>query len=331
MTHATKSRGSLRVGVLRGGPSHEYDISLQSGSHVIRSLKDNYSVIDIVISRDGVWHVEGREKTPGRILPQIDVVFNALHGNYGEDGKVQRILEQYGVPYTGSRPMPSALSLNKILTQKHLSSQGIQMPTSTSVGHAEHTAKLVAELFRLFPQPSIIKPSVGGSSLGVTVAFTFEEFARGIETALRFAPVAIVEEYIVGDEISCVVIDGDNGASSYALNPVGVAVKNTKHFSYEMKCDPETKTCIVNADLSPETKQTVQEAALHAHKTLGLRHYSASDFIVSPKRGVYLLEVNSLPGLTPQSLLPHSLETAGISLGDFVSHTIDLAFLTNSR
>ena len=320
------TRGKYTVGVLRGGPSHEYDISLQSGSNILQSLQNNFNVVDIIISRDGVWHSQGREKSPAKILPQLDVVFNALHGNFGEDGKVQRILEQFAIPYTGSRPIPSALSLNKILTQKHLSPRGILMPTSTAISHAEHSDALVSRLFREFPQPSIIKPVTGGSSVGVTVAYTFDEFKQGIETALRFSPIAIVEEYIVGKEVSVVVIDAVDAQSSFALLPSEISrKKDVRHFDYMMKCDLNTRDCILEADISFDVKRQIQEIAIDSHKALGLRHYSSSDFIVSPKRGVYLLEVNSLPGLTSQSLLPKSLEYAGISIDEFANHAISLA------
>jgi D-alanine-D-alanine ligase len=325
MTSGVQMRPNLKVGVLRGGPSHEYEVSLQSGSQILRSLRDRFQMVDIVITRDGLWHVEGRVRGPEKILPQLDVAFNALHGSFGEDGKIQTILEQYMIPYTGSRPIPSALSLNKILTQKHLSSKDIRMPVSTSISHAEHTRGMIRELFRLFPQPSIIKPAIGGSSLGVSVAYTFDEFEMGIEKALRFSPVAIVEEFIPGTEVTCTVIDGFGGKKGYALSPHRIQTKDGElYFSYEMKCDPATKSCIVPADLPSEIILDIQKTALRAHQSLGLRHYSTSDFIVSPRRGVYLIEVNSLPGLSDHSALPMSLSHAGIGMSDFFVHVVEM-------
>ena len=124
---------SLRIGVLRGGPSSEYDVSLQSGAHVLKHLSETHKPVDIFISRDGAWHVGGVEKSPERILKHMDVVFNALHGTFGEDSKVQDLLNSHDIPYTGSDKLPSAIAMNKWLTKERLKLVGIKTPVAVLI------------------------------------------------------------------------------------------------------------------------------------------------------------------------------------------------------
>ena len=124
---------SIRVGVLRGGPSFEHNISLKTGESVLRNLPEDYSAKDIFISKEGEWHLDGKPAHHDRIFRQIDVVFNALHGEYGEDGKVQQLLEAYGVPYTGSGVLASSLGMNKILARQAFKSAGLKTPAGFEI------------------------------------------------------------------------------------------------------------------------------------------------------------------------------------------------------
>jgi len=313
------------VGVLRGGPSHQYDVSLKSGSHVLQNLSDSYQGQDIFITRDGEWHIGGVRRDPEKILRHVDVVWNALHGQYGEDGKVQQILSTLDVPYTGSEAFSSALAMNKHLTRKVLLSKGMKMPIATVILPKENTYKNLFELFRTFPQPSIIKPISGGSSVGITVAHRFEDFKKGIEKAFHHGSNVLIEEYIRGKEITCIVIDESNQKGAYALFPIEITSPTKNYyFDYDLKyINPRAHIC--PSSLSNEEKLFIQNRAVDAHQLLGLRHYSSADFIVSPQRGTYLLEVNTLPGLAETSLLPQVLLANNTDMREFIDHILSLA------
>lgn len=316
---------NLKIGVLRGGPSHQYDISLKSGAHVLNNLPDGLNPLDIFISRDGVWYMQGVRREPEKILRNVDIVWNALHGSFGEDGKIQKILKTLGINHTGSDTFGSALAINKHLSRNVLSKHNFKRPISTVMLPHENTYPNLNELFRSFPQPSIIKPLTGGSSVGVTIAHNFDDFKKGIERALLFSGGALIEEYIHGEEVVCCVIDNLDGTSSYALQPLSIKKpEKNYHYSFEMKLSDESDH-ISHAELSLEEKTAIQEQAILAHRTLGLCHYSNTDFIIHPKRGIYILEVNSLPQLTANSPLSISLQKSGIEFSDFIDHVVTLA------
>jgi len=315
-------RGKIRVGILRGGPSNEYDVSLRTGQSVLKHLPEKYIPQDIFISRDGEWHFIGTPKTPEKIFRNVDVIFNALHGKYGEDGRVQSLLEQFKIPYTGSSSLPSSMAFNKALSKKRFKEVGIKTPVSVIFHPRNHVKKNVLELFKSFPQPSVIKPVSGGSSVGVSFAYDFESFEKGVEHALRHGGVALVEEYIDGREAVVSMLESASGNDVYSLFPVEIRKPaHKKLFDYELKYLENTEK-ICPGDFSSDEKTEMQRLALKAYKALGLRHYSNADFVIHPKRGIYLLEVNSQPGLTPTSIFPRSLHTAGISLRDFLDHLI---------
>ena len=314
------------VGVLRGGPSSEYDVSLKTGATVLKNLPEPYAPADIFISKEGDWHVAGIARAPERALKGIDVVFNALHGEYGEDGKVQQILEEFAMPYTGSRVLPSALAMNKILAKKVFVNNGIKTPHHVTVKKEQMNPALAREIFMSFPQPAVIKPATGGSSIGITVAYTLEDIAEALNNAFLYADSVLIEEYIKGREAACGVIDRFRGEKVYSLMPTEILDKtNADIWGYDSKYSNDLHEIITPGNFSNEEKRQMQDLAKMVHDTLDLSHYSRTDFIVHPKRGVYVLEVNTLPGLTETSLFPHALVSTGSSLSEFFNHTIQLA------
>lgn len=315
----------IKVGVLRGGPSSEYDVSLRTGGSVLKNLsEDKYDAQDIFISRDGQWHFRGMPVLPEQIIRQVDVVFNAMHGEYGEDGTVQKILDSFSIPYTGSRAFASAVGMNKLLTKQGIESSDIQTPEYVIIDAPENIEKDILGIFRGFTQPSVIKPITGGSSVGVTIARDYESLRDGIYKAFEYSPRVLIEERIHGREATCGVIDGFRGEELYALMPVEI-IPPDKHafFDYESKYSGESQE-VCPAHFDAVIKEEIQRLAVEAHRALGLRHYSRSDFIVSP-RGIYFLEVNTLPGLTQGSLLPKELTAAGATLPEFLDHLVSLA------
>jgi D-alanine-D-alanine ligase len=315
----------LRIAVLRGGPSGEYDVSLQTGGSVLKHMPEKYQAYDILISKDGRWHREGVARSPDRALLGIDAVVNALHGEYGEDGKVQQLLQSLGIPYTGSNSLASALAMNKVLSKKAFENHGIKTPYYAVIRRGDDINEKTSYIFNHFLLPFIVKPASSGSSLGVTLVKNFDNLFDAIEKALSISDTALIEDYIKGKEATCGVVDGFRGEQTYALLPVEIA-HGPQHdfFNYEAKYGGGTQE-ICPGRFSDSEKEEIQRLAKHVHNSLGLRHYSRTDFMIHPRRGIYVLEVNTLPGMTSESLFPKSLAAVGSSLGEFLDHLISLA------
>ena len=319
------------VGVLRGGPSSEYEVSLKSGAAVLGALdREKFDPRDIFIDRQGAWHDRGVEVTPERALRGVDVALNVIHGEYGEDGSLHHILDPLGVPYTGSNSEVSRLVFNKQQTKEAVKKFGIRVPHGVVVNYprrgAEDLEELARRIFRGFPQPSIIKPVIGGSSVGMTIAEDFYSLLWGLERAFTVSPQILIEEYIRGREATVGVIDSFRNEKTYALMPVEIIPPpHHKFFSYAAKYSGET-TERVPGHFTDTQKQDLAHIAKAVHENLGLSHYSRSDFIVS-RRGIYFLEVNNASGvgMTEESLMPKAIKAVGSKLSEFVEHVVDLA------
>jgi D-alanine--D-alanine ligase len=313
------------VGVLRGGPSSEYEVSLKTGASVLKSLHpERYDARDIFLDRNGIWHLHGAAATPEQALRGVDVVFNAMHGEYGEDGVAQRILDALNIPYTGSGAAASALAFDKHKTKQEIKRLNIKTPRSLVLDTPGDFESMALDIFRTFPHPAIVKPAVGGSSVGTTLADNYHALAWGLERAFAVAPKVLVEEYIKGREATVGVIDNFRNEKTYALMPVEI-IPPPEHafFNYEAKYGGKS-TERVPGNFTHSEKDELSRLARAVHEGLGLAHYSRSDFIVSP-RGIYFLEVNTLPGLTEESLLPKAVAAVGATLPDFLDHVIHLA------
>ena len=319
-----------RVGVLRGGPSSEHEVSLKTGKSVIDSLSegvlaDRYQVLDIYIDKNGVWHYLGAPITPEKTFRKVDVIFNALHGAYGEDGTVQKILDQFAIPYTGSTALASAVGMNKVLSKKIYKNFNLKTPLYKTISKDDNFSAAIIDLFKTFPMPVVVKPVSGGSSVGTAIAKTVADLEAAVGDALKYSHKALIEEFIAGKEATCGVVDDFRGEPVYMLLPVEIRKpSDSAFFDYNAKYSGQSQE-ICPGNFTPDEKEMIQKMARNAHEALGLRHYSRSDFIIHPKRGIYLLETNTLPGLTGESLLPKSLKAVGCSLPDFLDHLIKLA------
>lgn len=317
------------VGVLRGGPSSEYEVSLKSGAHVLSALDTGkYEPRDIFIDKAGQWHVRGAPQNPERALSGVDVAINLVHGEYGEDGTLQRILEALNVPYTGSDALTSALAFNKHRTNQEAQKLGVTVAHNALIDSTKVTDlyKTALNIFRSFPHPFMVKPALGGSSVGVTKVSNFDALPFALQRAFAVSPQALVEEYIPGREASVGVIDDFRNEKAYALMPVEIVPPPTSpFFDYDAKYSGQTLER-VPGHFSAEEKRGLMDAAKAVHSGLGLRHYSRSDFIVSP-RGIYFLEVNPAAGIgfTEESLFPKALQAVGARTADFFDHIIQLA------
>ncbi len=313
------------VGVLRGGPSREHEVSLKSGAAILANLpEERYVIRDIYIDREGRWHDRGRPTPPERILRQLDVVLNGLHGEYGEDGEVQKLLERFGIPYTGTDSFGSYLAMHKVMAKARAKEAGLLTPEYYYVERAEESEAAARDIIRTFRQPVVVKPVGWGSSVGVSIVGGYAPVFSAIERLFADgASNVLVEEHIRGREATVGVIEGLRGQVLYALPPTEIIPPRGDFFSYGAKYSGRTRE-ICPANFSRVASEELQHQAKAIHRALGLRHYSRSDFIVAPK-GVYYLETNTLPGLTTESLLPKSLAAVGVPLKDFLSHLVNLA------
>ncbi len=313
------------VGVLRGGPSSEYEVSLNTGASVLEHLdRTKYDPRDLFVDRKGEWHLHGISVKPEKALRGVEVVFNAMHGEYGEDGTVQRLLDTFNVPYTGSGSLPSAIAFNKQRTKEIVVPLGVRVAQGILIEPSHDLNRRIHEIFRTRAMPAVVKPAIGGSSVGVSIVRTFHDLERGIAKAFEISPKVLIEEYIAGKEAAVGVVDDFRGEEHYSLFPIEI-IPPSEHtfFDYEAKYSGKTiEKC--PGDFTEGEKQELTRVAKIVHKGLGLRHYSRSDFRVSP-RGIYFLEVNTLPGLTSESLLPKAVKAVGTKFADFIDHLISLA------
>lgn len=316
-----------RVAVLRGGPSEEYAVSMQTGLRVIGALGElGFSCRDIVITRRGEWLEHGFIKTPEKALEAVDLVFIALHGTYGEDGQVQRLLERLMIPFTGTRALASAIAFNKELTKHTVMPLGVKVPKHRTIVRAKQD-----QLDTLLPTISteigtelFVKPITGGSSLGavyVPNAFTLKET---LSTLLSRYESVLVEEYIRGREATVGVLSDFRSERTYVLPTIEVIPPHGEpFFSHENKYNGKTNE-IVPGRFSYHEKSELSRIAALVHEVVGCRQYSRSDFIIRNGE-IYFLEINTLPGLTNESLFPKATAAVGLSYPQLIKHLVDSA------
>lgn len=324
------ARDRLRVLVLTGGTSSEREICLRSGAKVVAALDPaRYEVTQMDLA-DLAGPQAGRLAralfAPGACEPEADgrpdVVFIALHGGAGEDGTVQGMLELLGIPYTGSGVLASALAMNKIVSKKVFEREGIPTPRWWPLRAAERAdaGRAVLEALRL---PCVVKPACEGSTIGVTVVRDPTEMEPALEEAFRYGPEALAEEYIAGVEISGPVLGEE------AL-PLVEIVPRSGFYDYEAKYTPGATEEIVPARIPAWQAARARELTLAAHRVLGCRGMSRVDMMASEDE-VYVLEVNTIPGMTETSILPRAAEAVGMTFSQVVDRLIELALEERGR
>ncbi|NOY35667.1 MAG: D-alanine--D-alanine ligase [bacterium] len=325
----------IRVGVLRGGPSEEHEVSLKTGESALSAFAEKHSVNDIVLGKNGGWYLNGHPAYPERIFQSVDVVFNALHGTFGEDGKVQQILETYKIPYTGSGILSSAIGMNKVLSREAFAAAGLLTPRAAASAADESPAEFARRVLRTTAPPWVVKPASSGSSVGVSIVQDFHGLIGAIEAALTYGPRVIAEEFIEGREATCGIVENFRGSGRYALPVVEIIPpENSDFFDYGAKYGGMTNE-LCPAKFDGSVKARIEDMAREAHRAVGCRHYSRADFIVSKRRAaggepkIYILEINTLPGMTKESLLPKAIDAVGVSYPDFLNHLINLALRGN--
>lgn len=286
--------------------------------------KDRYEPRDIYIDTQGQWHDRGRPTAPDKVLQQVDVVLNGLHGEYGEDGELQKLLESFGVSYTGSDLLGARFAMHKLLAKQRATEAGLLTPRFFYVERIEDAPHMAAKINRTFIPPVVIKPVGWGSSIGVSLVGGHVHILRAIEDLFaQGASGVLVEQYIRGREAAVGVIEGLRTEKLYGLPVTELIPPAGDFFSRDSRYSGKTiQNCPGN--FSRVESEELRRAAKVIHRALGLRHYSRSDFIVSP-RGIYYLETDALPDITRHSSLSKSLSVAGISLPEFLHHVIGLA------
>lgn len=315
-----------RIAVLRGGPSSEYDVSLLSGAAVLDALTaSGYDCSDIVITRDGRWLAEGKVKTPELHLRGVDVVFIAMHGSYGEDGQVQRILEQFKIPYTGSASFASALAFNKVLTKQRVCEHGVCVPRGQVLRrHHLKDPRTITRIETTIGTEFFVKPPQSGSSDGARRVRHDEDTYTALSELFQVYDELLLEEFVAGTEATVGVLEGFRGEPLYALPVVEIIPpQEAGFFDRTVKYNGQTRE-IVPGNFSHEIKHELQRLARLAHETMGCRQYSRSDFLIRNGQ-IYFLEINTLPGLTSESLFPKAADAVGLSFKELVAHLVETA------
>jgi len=337
-------QSKIRVAVVRGGPSSEYEVSLKTGAMIFQYLnRKKYTPKLITISKSGKWPITFR-----KLKQNFDIVFNAMHGEYGEDGTVQTLLDKHKIPYTGSGVAASRDGMDKIASMKLFKRAGLAVPQTRVV----RTSAALESAARSFGFPVVVKPKGAGSSVGVSIVKRLSALARAFQKAVRRGSV-IVQQFIAGREVTCGVLEIEGGPAALpgsrnstmlrakdtqsnfhylALPPTEIVPKGSSFFDYRAKYAKGGSDEITPARISKAETQKVQHAALLAHRAIRASGYSRSDFILqepttnNSKRKTWILEINTLPGLTAGSLLPKAARAAGISFPKLLELIIEAGF-----
>jgi D-alanine-D-alanine ligase len=333
-------RKKLKIGVLMGGPSSEHDISMLTGRNVIDNLdRKKYEPFGIRITKDREWFIRGRKMSEAKALAECDLVFNALHGSFGEDGQAQSIMEYHGARYTGSGVCGSALAMDKLRSRDIFKLAGLAVPKTLKIRKGENY-QAVLNLFcsKIVGYPVVIKPCSSGSSVGVQIVKSQKELDKVVKASLKSHGKILIEEFIEGREVTCGVLENFGGQTVSAL-PVTEIIpkKNNKFFNYDAKYKNGHSEEITPAFLSEELTKKIQDIAIQAHQVLGCKAYSRTDMIIrnvkqnqlefgnNPKDydNIYVLETNTLPGLTPASLFPKAAQAVGLTLSQLLDKIIE--------
>ncbi|GAA4915581.1 D-alanine-D-alanine ligase [Nonomuraea thailandensis] len=308
----------LRVAVLAGGPSPEHEVSLQSAQAVLDTLpKDRYDTIPVIIDRHGRWPLDLRRGI-------ADVVFPVLHGPYGEDGVIQGHLETLGLPYVGCGVLASAVAMDKSAMRRAFLAEDI--PVTPHVWFSEHDWRATTDPWSLVKPlgwPMYVKPANMGSSIGISRVTSVEELRAGVELALTYDRVVVVEQGVVARELICGVL-GDHDTPEASVT--GELNVHGDWLDYEAKYLSHSEIATIPAALPGRVAEEVRELALRAFRAVGGYGLSRVDFLYEEETcRLYVLEINTMPGFTPRSVFARAWEASGVPYPDLLGRLIDLA------
>ena len=345
----------MKIVVLAGGLSDERNVSLSSGCKVCAALRERghqAALIDMYLGSEQAPEALFCAPIPaeltkiGRQAPDLaavrasrsgggdslfgpgvleacrmaDVVFLALHGACGEDGRVQAAFELMGIPYTGAGHLGSAIAMDKDLTKKLIAPLGVATPRWELVRYTQDDIPALAARLEV---PCVVKPAASGSSIGVSIVYRREELSGALAGALAYGGVCVVEQYIAGREIQVGILE-DKALPSIEIIP------KAGFYDYENKYQPGAAEEITPAPIPAQWEQRLGEAALTVFRALGLSVYARADFIVTGDGVPWFLEINTLPGMTPTSLLPQEAAAAGIGYGELCERIIKASLVARA-
>lgn len=331
----------MKIVVLAGGLSDERNVSLSSGTLVTEALRrrgHSVALVDLYMGLEGyddkldalfdapvpeAWKKVTRQAPDLKevkaarqwksesyfgigvleLCQMADIVFLALHGSCGEDGRIQAALEAFGIPFTGANYLSSAIAMDKDLTKRLVAPLGVQTPSWRKVTYQAEEIPTLVEGTAL---PVVVKPLMGGSSIGVSIAHSREELTRALEQCLSFGGTVVLEQYVSGREIQVGYLV-DRALPSIEIIP------QSGFYDYENKYQPGAAEEITPAPISPELEERLARDTKTVFEALGLSVYSRADYIVDEAGTPWFLEINTLPGMTPTSLLPQEAAVVGIS------------------
>jgi len=307
-----------KIGVLAGGVSAEREVSLKSGAAVYRALRDNgYNAVLIDTAKN--FH-------DSLVSQSVDIAFIALHGGYGENGAIQGMLEVMGIPYTGSGVLASALAMDKEASKKIFLYHGIPVPPFVLAARNElpaATGKMapgaVIETSVIgFDMPWVIKPVAEGSSIGVHIVKTAAEMPAALEDACKYGDKIVIEKYIRGREVQIGIL-GERALGGVEVRP------SLEFYNYEAKYTPGLTQYILPPEVSGAEYEKLKATALAAHMALGCSGATRVDLILDGEGNNYILEVNTIPGMTETSLLPKIAKLDGLEFIDLIEEIIKSA------
>ena len=297
-----------KIGVLLGGLSSEREVSLASGNAILKALREKgYHPVAVDVGRDVAEQIHKHG---------VELAFIALHGRFGEDGAIQGMLEVMGIPFTGSGILASALGMNKTVSKQIFRSQGFLVGPYEVVYSGD--ADKVASVLEQIKYPVVVKPHAEGSSVGVSLVFKKEDVAPAVGLAFKYGNEILIEKFIKGKEVQVGIL-GDR-----ALGAIEIVPKRA-FYDYAAKYEMGMSDHFFPARISADAYARTLEAGLAAHRAIGCRGYSRVDFILDESGAPYILEVNTLPGMTATSLLPEIAKGSAISFPDLVEEIVRLA------
>lgn len=310
-----------------GGPSVEHEVSLATGKNVFDNLdRSKYQPIAIKLSKDKKWFVNGRLVNMAKALKSCDLVFNALHGTFGEDGRAQALMEYYDARYTGSGITASALAMDKLRSREIFKLAGFNAPKTLKIKKEEnYQARLNLFITKITKLPVVVKPCCSGSSVGVSIVRKTPNLFSAVENAFKFCKKVLIEEFIKGREVTCGVLDNFDGqeVGAFPVTEIVPSVKN-KFYNYDAKYKDNKTKFKTPASLDEDIYKRVQNIAVRAHQLLGCRGCSRTDIIIKEGNNtIYVLETNTLPGMTSHSLVPQAAKAAGLTFSQLLDRIID--------
>lgn len=299
-----------KLGIIYGGNSYEHDVSVKSKNSFIKNVNKKYEISEIYIDKKNNWY-ENNKKIDNIIeyLKKFDIIFPLIHGNIGEDGKLQGLFETFNIKYTGSNTISSALAMDKGFCKIILDKYNIKQVPYIIVDKKSK----IKEIIEKFKYPVIIKPANGGSSIGINIAHNTKELIKGLNNAFQYDKKVIIEKYITARELEIGVIN-NNGLITSSIGEI----KSNGFYDYESKYVKKTEI-IINPNLKKETALKIKEIARNIFKILECNDYARCDFLYDEiNNDLYFNEINTIPGFTEISMFPKLFIDSGYTYGEII-------------